>query len=723
MSENHFIKKPDEYVRDLDVLGHYKRAAALYLQKNTGKPIEECVAYVQKVLSPNGNFPLKEPMSLALTRDKDGIKRQQVIPFSQYLSDINNNQFIVAPTGTCYVHTDKKPSILGAFIEGNIKKRKASKKEAHAAKQRGETFLANFKDNEQTSFKISNNSLSGAHSSKGTILYNKSTHPSLTSTCRTATSYANANNEKFLAGNRHYWKPDLVKANILDVCLHADLQLVEATVDKFNLHLPSTEEVMSMVTFSTDLYWQNPQEIDIIRQLVDNLEPIERAAFVYIGDFYHTRKFNEAFVRTMIDEFSTKSEIILGLGEADVWVDGMSDDTRAFVSLLCTDELKGTSIWDIKKDAPNKYLVVASTAKKVVKLLDKYQDIIKAFWVTDCLTPSVANIRNSIRRAVITSDTDSTIFTTQDWTEWFVGKLDFSERSKNVSYAITFLTSQTITHILAKISAGFGVSRRHLNTLAMKNEFAFPVFSLTTMAKHYYAYISACEGNVYKELEKEVKGVQLKDSNAPAHIIAEFNKTLEFIMGEVMEGRKISGVEMMRKVAGLEVDIVNDIKAGGSDYLKGIQIKNKDSYTNYKVSNYMHYIMWEEVFADKYGKAPELPYAAVKLSVDLNNKTKIKQWLDGMEDQDIAKRMAQFMETHKKYNMLTFLLPKQVIESTGIPDEVMSAMNLRKIIYITLRPFYLMLESLGIFFINDKLTRLVSDDPIYTEKESKYKNL
>ena len=209
----------------------------------------------------------------------------------------------------------------------------------------------------------------------------------------------------------------------------------------------------------------------------------------------------------------------------------MDADLNAFVGLLCAEELSGKSIKAIKKEGGRDYQIVGATAKHILEVLDEYQHLIKAFWRINTLPSSIAHIRSSIRRGVITSDTDSTIFTVQYWTEWYVGQIDFSEKSNAIAYAVVYLATQTIAHILAMVSAGMGVRPDMIHDLSMKNEFAFPVFVLTSMAKHYFAYISAQEGNVFTELDTEVKGVYLKDSNCPPHVMEEFNKTLLWMMG------------------------------------------------------------------------------------------------------------------------------------------------------------------------------------------------
>ena len=43
---------------------------ATYLNKMTGKPIEECFQYVKSVTSKDGKFPLQDPKVLCLSKEK-----------------------------------------------------------------------------------------------------------------------------------------------------------------------------------------------------------------------------------------------------------------------------------------------------------------------------------------------------------------------------------------------------------------------------------------------------------------------------------------------------------------------------------------------------------------------------------------------------------------------------------------------------------------------------
>ena len=227
---NNFVLKPTEYKRNIDIIGAYHRDSATYLSKMTGRPYEECLEYVIQVTSKGGKHAMVDPDVLCLSKEKEGERTRLTLKLSEYFKDIVENHRLLSPTLAVYLHPNVKRSLLSKYIAGNIKRRSTFKKEGQAAKMAGNAQLAALRENQQTTMKIKNNALSGAHASNGTPLCNKSSHSTLTSTCRSATGYGNANNEKFLFGNRHYWMPDLVKTNIISIINQTNLE--ELRVDR-----------------------------------------------------------------------------------------------------------------------------------------------------------------------------------------------------------------------------------------------------------------------------------------------------------------------------------------------------------------------------------------------------------------------------------------------------------------------------------------------------------
>lgn len=712
---NAFIKPASHYNRDLDVLGNYRSDMALYLSKRTGKPLEVCQAWVNQVTARGGRLEIKDPEVLHLARNKNGDREQKVLTYTEYLNNIKDRRLLFSPAMTVYENPNRRESLLSIYVTGNIEGRAKVKAEAFDAQMAGNHVVADIKENEQSTYKIANNSISGGQASASTIFYNKSAHSSLTSTCRVATSYGNANNEKFLAGNRHYWAPDVVLANITSIIGHVDYNLVGKAVETYGLTIPSVDQVMDVILYSTRHYWRNNKQELEVRKLVEGLQPLERVAFVYVGDMWHLAKYNPTFVHTFLQIMSSKpAGTTLSYADAKVYVKGMDNDLKAYVSLICAKELDGRTLKKLQESAEqgnandiHGICVMGEFAKKVIETLEQYALLIEAFWVTDNVPASVARIRNSMRHVAITSDTDSTIFAVENWVEWYLGKVDFSEEAFSINYTMVYLASQSIIHVLAKLSTILGVIPEKLNVLAMKNEFAFSVFGLTSMAKHYFAYKAAREGNVFKHLEEEIKGVYLKDSNCPPQIMAVVTETIKEIMDTVIADQQISMIDLYRKIANIELGIIDSVVKGKSEYLARSSVKTANSYTNPSQSPYQHYVYWQDIFAPHYGDAPELPYPAIKVSLDLSNKTAIQEWIASIENPEVAAKIAKHFAN--KPGMTTLLLPKDNVERRGLPKEVVQAMNIRKLVYSTVRPFYLILEALGIFLVNGNNTKLVSD--------------
>jgi hypothetical protein len=273
-----------------------------------------------------------------------------------------------------------------------------------------------------------------------------------------------------------------------------------------------------------------------------------------------------------------------------------------------------------------------------------------------------------------------------------------------------YLAGQLIRHILATTSGAMGVSKQYVNKLSMKNEFYFPVFGLTSRAKHYYAYQAAREGNVLKELELEIKGVALRNSNVPPEITAKAHGLIRYIMDSVMIGRPLNATQILRFVAKVEDGIRQAVLNGSYTLLSKMQIKGAEAYKNPESSNYLHYDLWESVFAETYGHAPPPPYVSIKVPVQLERRADMETWLKGMENQAIADKLRAWLAKNGKDKMGVMMLPEQVLALTGIPKEIVAAVDIRPLIIQTVEAFYLILESIGIFMKNKDQTRLVSDE-------------
>lgn len=714
MTENPFVLPWTEYKRDINVIRDYIDDQARYLSIETNQPYEVCAEFVKESLRPGGQFEFKDPRMLYTERGENGDRSLKQGTLSQYLHEAVHMERLIAPSLTTYLNPEQCPSLLVNFIDDNVKGRSVAKKAMFAARREGNEVMDKIYDNEQNNRKLSNNSISGAHLSAGQPLYNKTAHITLTSNCRSTSGFGNANNEKLLSGNRHYWSVQITLNNIVSIVNHTDYDQLGAACAEYGIKYPTYEQTMECIRYSTNLYWADRGSMAKVESLVSKLTPIQRAAFVYTGDLYHLMRFNEPLVREFITRMAYKPTE--PHPDPEAVIKSAPEDVIFTAVQICEEHFRGIGPdgknidWK-KLVGTREYGILGATVANIQSTLAVYFNMIRALWVTPNVPASLAWFPDSIRRAALTSDTDSTIFTVQDWIEWYFGEIKVDAQSNGVAAVFIYFSAATIVHILARMSANFGIKgEKRLFQIAMKNEYKFDVFVPTQVAKHYFALIGCQEGDLYAKYKKEIKGVHLKSSNAPIEITKAAEDLMLDIMNKVLKGQKISLTKILTDLANREREIMASIERGDSRVFRKGQIKPPESYTKDKdESPYIQYEMWQEVFAPDYGDIPPPPYVCVRIATSVDTPSKTKEWLEGLSNQAFANRMRNWMVRNNKKYVGSIQLPEQVISSKGVPKEILQIAGVRQIVRDTTGVFYLILEALGFFMLDDKNSRLALD--------------
>ena len=704
MAENYFLWKDTDYKRNFNVQKGYEDDMRHFLstiEQDDPSLVEEF--FNETIRNENSELFIDDPKMAVLVRGENEDRTKTMMTYNKYLGLIENNELIVAPSGTVYQNPNKKVSILSDYTQGRIGERKVYKKEMKVAQLKNDHVQKDIKDAQQNSCKIDANSLSGAFNSVYTMLFLKTAHSSLTSTCRMSTAYGNGNNEKFITGNRHFWKPELVIAQIASTINMVDLVQVRYVCELYNLNYPTVEQTLECIKYSTSLYWDIPFWDNLFEGYVSKLSNVERAAFVYVGDLYHLTQFNDSFVRQLFNDFITKPSLCYDFDKAQSLVD---DDLHSFIAMCEKDMMMGKEYKDLTDDEKAVY---SGYVIQLRETLDKYKDLIKTFWASPVAPASAANFPSSERKSVIAGDTDSTIFTVQYWVKWYLGDIKFIREGYAVAGTVVYFAGQMIVHLLAMMSGNMGVITKEIWRIAMKNEFFFPVFVPTMRGKHYFAYQEIREGNVFTEPELELKGAELRNANTPQVIKDAEIKLIKDIMDEVIKYQKVDIKDKLHRIAALEYQIREDIEKGGFKYFRLSQIKNKDAYSVDEPPAFAQYEMWQEVFGDKYGMSEPPPIRTVSFKVAAKNKTEIKNWLEAIEDKQIRDKLAHWMERTGKTQLTELKLPLAILQGTGVPKELVEGASLRKVISVIMSPFYVILEALGFFYTTKPFISLVSD--------------
>lgn len=709
-SVDEFILKPHEYKRDINTVGQYIEQTAQYLSIMEGIPFNEAATFVKENIKSDGLFPLNNPMVDYIRKDENDDRVEDRISLLSYLQQTIRNRDIFSATYTTFCHPSIKTSYLVEYVDNAIPRRKKMKHLQFEAKQKGDTKVMQYANNRQNNIKKGINSISGASSRPSTPIYCASMHPVLTSNCRMTSGYANANNEKLLGGNRHYYSYEVTINNLIALTTRIDETAINNVISKYNLYVPTPEELHELILRSTRLYWRWKEKEDAILEFLRKCSKTYLASIAFTYDLYAMAKWNDSFTREFITKLSTacKPNPEMTLEKAQKIFKSSQEAITNVAIQIFTDDVRGKTADEYSKT--DVILDIASTIDNIYLTIDDYKDYIHTFLRTPHLPSSLAKFPSSKRRVVLMSDTDSSIFTVQDWIKWYYGEYRTDSESNKVFSVIVFLSCSTLKHMLAIMSANLGVEEKRIHQIAMKNEFQFLVFMSTLKTKHYMAYITYQEGNVYKTPDVEKKGVHLRNSNSPKEILTHSEKIITDIFDRILEGKKSNLGEILHEIAEEERRIYESVEKGEITYFRGKQIKDKESYKKgEEESPYHKYVFWNNTFGKYYGETQEPPYHSVDVGLSISNKTDTQKWLDSFENQKLADDIRREMKRLKKEVLGTINVPSALFYNRPLPKEIASYVDSRGLIANVAAPYYLGMESVGAVFLDKDKNRLISD--------------
>lgn len=702
----------DDYVRDTDPVGNYIEQSALFLSRVKGTDIETARDAVRQNMKQGGAYPFKNPKVVYLERQENQDRQVVTGNLYNYIYSSVKRRGIIVPTMTVYLNHQEKLSWYCGFIKGRVKARSIAKKKQLVAEMVGDIFNVKYEGNNQQNAKTTNNSISGGTVTPNTAMFNMSTHSTLTSVTRCSSAYANANNEKVITGHRHYFKPELMLNNIVSIISMTDMDNFKMVLDKYGLRTLTRDEVFSYLMRSSRKYWRNLTAEERIRGYMDKFTELELTASVYIGDLFGIRMFNPQMVTKLFDDYvnKTNADLVITQEEATKIVEEADENIMFMVIIQNMKQLTDKALIHWKNEP-----IAIEVAKDVVRAMhatNYYHDFFSTMFRTKNMHVSIAHLPSCLRDSALMSDTDSTIFTVQEWAKMDTGKYVLNDRTYGIYSVMTFILSESLNHILVQMSANMGILGEFRDIIKMKNEFLFPVFVPTLNTKHYYALQLVKEGNVYGKPKIEIKGVHLKSSNLPLEINKLASEIMKVDICERVYNNKYIDIKgILKKVAAMELKIIDSLKRGEITYLKHITIKDHTSYRKDDIeSPYRNYMMWQEVFEPKYGVVTPPPYGGVNCPTTLGSKRKVAIWLEEMQDKELAGRIKNWLAKQKADKIGTINLPTEAFIHKPLPKEVVDVLDIRSVIATNCHSLYYILETLGIFYMNKNITRLVSDE-------------
>lgn len=617
---------------------------------------------------------------------------------------------IISPFGTFYETTDRVLSFLKGMIDENTAGRKREKKLMLQAKKEGNRIAETYHNNNQATLKINNNSTIGAFGSGFNFLSNIANFNSVTSIARffIMNSYAHA--ERFLESN-FYFRTIEQLINFIITCKkkQPNRELVVDMCNRNGIHIPSSDEVYEFLCGNLHKY-MFPMEHPDIKAMLNNLHPGELAFLFYMSNMKQLVFKNEEKFRNLIKNILTVKNVDF-TADIDASAVGKLDGDLVIVlstihsHLLPVNERgNAVSVYDCIDQYPEVAKQLGRIGQHMQKCLDSIQDIFNLFMNHKVGIGYVSEHKHMFRDTVILSDTDSIIFTTKSWCQWYKKDLKLNADAYAINALVVYWLSKANAFIMYNVSEAFGALGKDLKTMQMKNEFMMPIMILTSLKKHYMSFLAIQEGVIYKKPRLDIKGVNLRGSNFSKGVLNFVTWFIQRVLDEIMENGEICIAELIKDVLRFERFIYDSLWNGETRFLNVEPVKSADEYKDAERTLYFNYLFWQEVFAKKYGdiviptKCFVLPLTGLKdhkFIHDLEN-----------ESPEIADSLKEFTSKYKKE--ITRIPINPLI--TSIPTELRQVTNYKSIIYSNARPLYLVLQSFGIGVGNGKNNMTVFSD-------------
>ena len=240
--------------------------------------------------------------------------------------------------------------------------------------------------------------------------------------------------------------------------------------------------------------------------------------------------------------------------------------------------------------------------------------------------------------------------------------------------------------------------------MGMKNEFLWLAHAPAEVSKHYYAYTVLQEGTVLTVPEIEIKGAHLKNSAVPKFVIEDGKSLMAEILEKVSSNQKLNFRSIVKRVVGIEQTIHDSVFKGESTYLKRSKINVAESYAEGpEKSPYARHTFWNTVFGPKYGEFADPPYDVIKIPTIVQSKTALKKWVDEIEDEALRTRLSTWLVANNKANLPTIYLNDTYVSGSGIPKEILSIVDIERIILDVTIQHRVIMETLGVVLYKNKL--------------------
>ena len=693
---------------NVPLLAGWKSETKLHLTLHYPHKTEaEIDAMIEKIVATH----YKEPELGRVYFPEPGKPIKERVPVMQHVQQTES--LLTAPSGNSYLRPDVKESYIRVTLIENKAARSRFKKLMLKAKEEAIDSEAKRYNNLQSGAKFKNNSVPGMMQSKFNIANDTSGFNAITSVSRLFVRSAYGHCERMLTGGLYLPTYDDLLSYIYHMLEHMPSS-IPAVMLKHGLKSISSEDLSKWFVDTLSKYGAGRAYADKIRYVCDQLTASQRTFVFCGGSLYHLFVLNDDLFRNWIDRVFDHDTAKID-PEVDPKALYKVESTLSVMVRSPNVSLLGKyTLDDAMTKEPDNVRKLISLCNQAQAGIDEFADIIESFIRMDVDIPASFFNKNLVRDNVLGCDTDSNLFTTEYLVQAYhklePGRIRFDQKAYEVNALAVYFMSRSIEHVFARMSTNLGCMKEDMDLISMKNEFLFVIFCRTNIAKHYAALITQQEGKRLPEAEIEAKGVNLIGSTRAGEIVTRLKDFMRKTFDDIIATHgQISAEEMLDHVADIEKELIQLFQSGDLSYLTMASIKPSGSYgDDTDKTSYFYYELWEEVFSEHYRTNVVLPNRMFKIPVIGEDKLfkdpKFIEWMKA-EYPEIYVKLDDFI-TRKGRFPSYFLIPAGF---DTIPEFFRKWLDIRRMVFDNLSPFYLFLSSFGISLAWQKHDLLISD--------------
>ncbi len=687
-------KRPtDKIVRPWLLTEYVNNMVEYFKLKNKSLNISE--TELRHVIMQLALSQLKDPTIDVVVHKEPGHAEMQQQSLLQHLKSIKDDK-IILPFGSVY----KPPQQVVSFLKSQIidlkKRRSTSKKLMLQYKSEGNLEKAAYYNADQNQQKISMNSIPGAMGNKYSFITDIAGFNSITSTGRYFIISSYANCERLLEGNFYFTDIDsFINHCVLLLRICPSEEVIMEALKILHLPLITADEVLKFYEDNISIYSKKITPPSLFEWL-SNIPQYKLSFIYYYNNLVHIFRNNPEFSLSYIHElFNNENAPSVTTDPNDLY--SIDKDLVIMVSTVYSDLLplingKKTNIYDTVTEYPEIAIKLTDIAKYMQSKIDRIQPALDVFLKQDLVIPNVIQHKNMYRKTVIASDTDSIIFTTKNWLLWFTNSVKITQDTYKINTYIVYLLTKSTEHLMKLLSHHRGATNDDINGMVMKNEYFYPVMTLSNVKKHYAGIYLIQEGTILPKPTSDIKGGQFRGSKLSEYTLRFIKDFIDETHTIIVNEGKISIRERINKIIGFELEIRDSLLRGETKFLPIVPIRIGDTYDKVDASIYFNYQVWEFIFSKKYGSI-QLPTKCYILPIKKINSEEYLSYLLEV-NKEAHDALLEFVGLHPKKNITRLPLNPEL---PLIPPECIPLIRIRDIMLDNAKPLYLYLKSLNLW--------------------------